>query len=101
MSGLIEPSCLHALSRAIQLACGVCRRLIRSLAALTRDDVSAVPLRPVMLRSRPLVLAVALLCFSQQLGHRRDVRAESSSGKPRLHLLKQPAVAVGIAERRE
>src|SRR6267378_2982733 len=49
-----------------------------------------------------LVLAMALLSLSQELRQGRDVQvAESSSGKPRLDLLEQPAVAVWIAERGE
>src|ERR1700737_579200 len=45
---------------------------------------------------------MVLLCLSQKLCQRRDVAvAESSSGKPRLDLLEQPAVAVWIAERGE
>jgi len=51
-----------------------------------------------MLRSGRFVLAMALLCLSQKLGQSRDVDAESSSGKPRLDLLEQPAVAVWITE---
>ena len=37
----------------------------------------------------------------QKLCQRRDVQAESSSGKPRLDLLEEPAVAVRITERCE
>ena len=59
---------------------------------------AAYHVRPVVLRSGRLVPAVALFCFAQKLGQRRDVRAESSSGKPRRDLLKQPAVAVRITE---
>ena len=72
------------------------------LPALARDDVGGVPPRPVVLRSGRFVLAMALLCLSQKLGQSRDVQvAESSSGKTRLDLLEQPAVAVRIAERGE
>ena len=58
-------------------------------------------IRPVVLRRGRLVRAMMLLCLSEKRCQRRDVKvAESSSGKPRLDLLKQPAVAVWIAERR-
>ena len=74
--------------------------LLGSPPALARDDVGGVPIRPVVLRSGRFVLAMVLLCLSQKLCQRRDVEvAESSSGKPRLDLLEQPAVAVRIAER--
>ena len=67
-------------------------------AALARDDVGGVPPRPVVLRSGRFVLAMVLLCLSQKLCEGCDVHAESSSRKPRLDLLEQPAVAVWIAE---
>ena len=75
-------------------------RLLGSPSLLARDDVGGVPVRPVVLRGGRFVLAMMLLCLSQELGQSRDVQvAESSSGKPRLDLLEQPAVAVRIAER--
>src|SRR5262245_47148353 len=75
-------------------------RLLRSPAALARDDVRGVPIRPVMLRGGRFVLAMALLGLSQESSQRRDVEvAEPAPGKPRLDLLQQPAVAVWIAER--
>src|SRR5262245_41251432 len=53
-----------------------------------------------MLRRGRLVLAMLLLGLSQQSRQRRDDEAaDSSSGKPRLDFLEQPAVAVRIAER--
>src|SRR5262249_16368320 len=42
-----------------------------------------------------------LLGLPQQISQRSDVVAQSPSGKPRLDLLDQPAVAVWIAERDE
>src|SRR6266853_3054693 len=72
--------------------------LVGSLPLLARHDVGGVPPGPVMLRSGRFVLAMALLCLSQKLGESRDVHTESSSGKPRLDLLEQPAVAVWITE---
>src|SRR4051794_37599603 len=76
--------------------------LIRRPAALARDDVGGVPPRPVVLRSSRFILAMVLLCLAQKLGQRRNVHAaESASGKSRLDLLQQPAVAVRVAERGE
>src|SRR5205823_15057468 len=72
--------------------------LVGRLPLLARDDVGGIPPGPVMLRSGRFVLAMALLCLSQELGQSRDVHAESSSGKPRLDLLEHPAVAVWITE---
>ena len=74
-------------------------RLLGCLPALARDDVGGVPVRPVVLWSGRLVRAVMLLGLTQKLCQRRDVHAESPSGKPRRDLLQHPAVAVGIAER--
>src|SRR5262249_44628519 len=75
--------------------------LVGSPPVLTRDDVGGVPPRPVVLRSRRLVLAMVLLGLSQELGQSRYVQAESSSGKSGRDLLEQPAVAVRVAERDE
>src|SRR4029453_14302803 len=71
-------------------------------AVLARDKVGRVPPRPVMLRSGWFVFAMMLLRFSQKLRQCRDAHgAESSPGKPRRDFLKQPAVAVRVAERGE
>ena len=50
-----------------------------------------------------LVAVVVLGCLVQKLCQIRDLHglvAPLATGKPRLYLLEQPAVAVGIAERR-
>src|SRR4029453_8875347 len=61
-----------------------------------------VPSGPMVLRSGRFVLAMVLLGLSQKLCERRDVyAAEASSRKPCLDRLEEPAVAVGIAERRK
>src|SRR4051794_11935375 len=73
---------------------------VGSSAALARDHVSRVPAGPVMLRRGWLVGAMALLGFLQELRERRHVEAEPPSGKTGLHLLKNPAIAIGIGERR-
>jgi hypothetical protein len=67
-------------------------------AALPRNDVAGVPSGPVVLRSARFVFSVALLGLSQKLCKSCDVAAEAPSGKPRLDFLKQPPVAVWIAE---
>src|SRR5215468_9504045 len=54
-----------------------------------------------MLRRRRFVFAMALLGLPEQIGEGCVVDAESPSGKQRLDLLEQPAVAVWIAERGE
>src|SRR5688500_8979711 len=85
---------------ALHVARSVLGRLLGSPAALARDDVGGVPPRPVVLRSGRFVGAMMLLCLSQELGQSRDVHAaQAPPGKPRLDLLQQPAIAVGIAER--
>ena len=87
------------MSRASRLPF-ILRCLLGSPAALACDNVRGVPLRPVVLRSGGFVRAMVLLCLPQKVGQSRHVQAaESSSGKSRLDLLEQPAVAVRIAER--
>ena len=72
--------------------------LFGSPPVLARGDIGGVPARPVVLRSRRFVPAMAHLCLSQKLRQSCDVQAESSSGKPRRDLLEQPAVSVRITE---
>src|SRR4051794_15598754 len=47
--------------------------VVRSLPALTRDDVGAIPGRPIVLRRTRFVRAVAQFCLPKKLRHRRDV----------------------------
>src|SRR3954467_15499994 len=47
--------------------------VVRSLPALTRDDVGAIPGRPIVLRRTRFVCAVAQFCLPKKLRHRRDV----------------------------
>src|SRR5262249_2632628 len=112
-SGSNKTRCAHALPPAhtceawrslagtFHLEGGIFGCLLGSTPVLARDDIRGVPTRPVVIRSARFVLAMALLCLSQKLGQSRDVYAEPSSGKPRLDLLEQPAVAVWITERGE
>src|SRR6185312_14294842 len=96
-SGRAQPSS----PETCHVARAIAGRFLRSPALFAGDDVGGVPVRPVVLRSSRLVLAVVLLCLPQKPGQRRDVQVgESSSGKTGLDLLEQPAVAVGIVERR-
>jgi hypothetical protein len=54
---------------------GIFGCLLGRPAALTRDEVGGVPLRPVVLRSGRFVFAMALLCLSQKRCQCRDVHA--------------------------
>src|SRR5215471_17127906 len=70
------------------------------LPVLSRDHVSGVPPRPLVLRGGWFVLAMMLLSLTQKLCQRRDVQiAESTSGQARCDLLEQPGVAIRVAER--
>ena len=72
------------------------------LAILTRDDVGGVPVRPLVLRSGGLVLAMMALCFAQKACECVYVQiAESATGQARRDFLEQPAVTVGVEERSE
>src|SRR5262249_7812566 len=74
----------------------VISRLFGSPALLARDDVGGIERRPVVLRGRRFVRAMAHLGLAQKICQGREVEAQSSSGQARLDLLKQPAVAVRI-----
>jgi len=80
---------------------GIFGRLVGGPPVLTRDDVRRIPVRPVMLRSGRFVFAMVLLGLQQKLRQSFHIQAESSSRKPRRYLLKQPSVAVRVAERSE
>src|SRR5206468_1787053 len=84
---------LRAFASAFDLELCVFRCVLGSPPALARDDVRRVELRPVVLRTGRLVVAVARLCLAQYLCHCRDVAAEAARGKPRLDLLQQLAAA--------
>src|SRR3954466_5938114 len=47
--------------------------VVGSLPGLTRDDVGAIPDRPIVLRRARFVRAVAQFCLPKKLRHRRDV----------------------------
>src|SRR5262245_11659332 len=79
---------------------GLSRGLLGSRPLLASDHVGGVPVRPMVLRSRPFECTVAMLCFPQKLRHRRHVQvAESAPGETRRDLLEQEAVAVRVTER--
>ena len=78
--------------------CAIFGRFFGTPSPLARNDVSGVPIRPVMLRSGRFVLAMTLLCFPEKLGQSRHLQAEAPPGKPRRDLLEEPAVTVGITE---
>ena len=80
------------------MACASGGRLLGRPPLLARDDVGGVPLRPVVLRSSPFVLAMVSLSLAGALSAGDVQVAESSPGKTRLDLLEQTAVAVRITE---
>src|SRR5262249_17384742 len=79
--------------------------LIRTAAVLTRAQVGRVPVPPLMLGVRLLVVAVALLRLAEEICKGCDVYGSCSrqlplaARKSRLDLLEQPAVSVRILER--
>src|SRR4030095_11331620 len=81
---------------------GVLHCIFGTPAALPRDDVRGVPVRPMVLRSGRFVFAVMLLRLFEKRRQRGYVHAaESASRNPRRDLLQDPAVAVRVIERRE
>lgn len=82
-----------------------CRCLLRTAAALTGAQVGRVPVPPVVLGVRLLVVAVAFLRLAEEFCKVCDIHGSRSrqllftAGKPRLDLLEQPAVPVRIIER--
>ena len=59
------------------------------LASLTRNNVSGVPSRPVVLWSGRFVFAVVLLSLLQEFGKGRDIEiAESAARQPGCDFLK-------------
>jgi hypothetical protein len=80
-------------------------RVLRSAAVLARAQVGCVPVPPVMVGVRLLVAAVVLVRLAKELWEDCDVdrscsrRLPFTAGKPRLDLLEQPFVAVGVRER--
>src|SRR5262249_33181792 len=100
---------------------GVLDRVLGGPAALASDDVTGVPIRPVMLRGAGFVSAVTLLGFPQKPRQGGNVHLDAihlgppfrhpamraqrggsdPPGETGLDLLQEPAVAVGILERRQ
>src|SRR5437868_5583920 len=82
-----------------------CCCLLRTASVLTRAQVGRVPVPPVVLGVRLLVVVVLLCCLAQQLWQGCEVHGSCSrqlpltTGKPRLDLLEQPSVPVRILER--
>ena len=80
-------------------------RFLRTAAVLTRVQVGGIPVPPVMLAVRLLVLAVVLLrlveesCKSGKVRSRFLRHLPLAAGKPRRDLLEQPTVPVWILER--
>src|SRR5262249_40590864 len=87
----------------IHVAVGCCRGLLRTAAVLTRAQVGCVPVPPVVLGMRALVVAVVLFRLVEGFCKGCDVhgsrpRLPLAAGKPRLDLLEQPAVPVRVLE---
>src|ERR1044071_1009320 len=89
----------------VHVAVGCCCCLLRTAAVLTRAHVGRVPVPPVVLCVRLLVVAVVLFRLVEEFCKGCDIHSSCSrqlplaTGKPRLDLLKQPAVPVWIFER--
>src|SRR5580700_6490194 len=79
--------------------------LPRAAAVLTRAQVGCVPVPPVVLGVRLLVVVVVLRRLAEKLGQGCDVHGWSARrfpfapGGPRRDLLDQPAVPVRILKR--
>src|SRR5678815_4911678 len=73
-------------------------RLFGGPALCASDDVGCVPVGPVVLRSARFVGTMVRFRLSQELRECRDVQGQSTSGKPRVDLLEQPAIAIGVLE---
>src|ERR1044071_5310678 len=82
---------------------GAC--LLRTAAVLTRAQVGRVPVPPVMLGMRLLVVAVMLFRLVEEFCKGRNGRGlclrrlPLAARKPRGDLLEQPAVPVRVLER--
>ena len=80
-------------------------RFLRTAAVLTRAQVGRIPVPPMMLGVRLLVLAVVLLRLVEEFCKSGNVRGRClrqlpfAAGKPRRDLLEQPTVPVWILER--
>src|SRR4051794_22871529 len=78
--------------------------LLRAAAVLTRGQEGGVPVPPVVLGVRPLVIAVVLLGFPEELrkglgiGGLCPCRRPLAAGEPLPDFLEQPPVAVRIPE---
>src|SRR5262245_16504594 len=97
----------RGLKDRLHVAVGGCGCLLRSAAVLTCAQVGRVPVPPVVLSVRLLVLVVVLCRLAEQLRKGCDVRGACSrrlplpAGKPHADLLEQPLVTVRILKRGE
>src|SRR5215213_3294479 len=89
----------------LHVAAGGCCRLLRTAAVLTGAQVGRVPVPPVVLAVCLLVEIVVLRRLAEELCKGCDVHGSCprqlplAAGKPRLDLLKKPAVPVRVLER--
>jgi hypothetical protein len=96
------PSSGRNIKDLLHIAVGGGRCLLRTAAVLTRAQVGRVPVPPVVLGVRLLVVVVVLRRLAEERCKGCDVYGSCSlpfaAGKPRLDLLEQPAVPVRILE---
>src|SRR6516225_5029982 len=89
----------------LHVAVGGRGRRLRTAAVLTCTQVRRIPVPPVVLGMRLLVVAVVLCRLTEELCKGCDVHGPRwrqlpfTAGKPRLDLLEQPAVPIRILER--
>src|SRR5436190_2095279 len=87
----------------VHVAISGCRRLFRTAATLTRVQIRRVPIPPVMLGVRYLVVMVMLSRFVEKLGKGCDVHGLAflplAAREPLLNFLKLPTVPVRILKR--
>jgi hypothetical protein len=84
---------------------GILGCLVGTLPVLASDDVSGVPIWPVLISLAEALLMFAGGCFRTAecareiaCGAERSRSRVEAPGKPRRDLLQQPAIAVGVAE---
>src|SRR6476646_515826 len=82
--------------RHVTIGGGYC--FLRTAALLTRAQVGRIPVPPVMLGMRLLILAVVLLRLVEKFCQSSNVHP-LAAGKPRRDLLEQPTITVWILKR--
>src|SRR4051812_39623694 len=87
----------------VHVAISGCCCFLRTAAILTRAQIGRVPIPPVMLGVRYLVVMAVLSCFVEELGKGCDVHGLAflplAAREPLLDFLKLPTVPVRILKR--